>query len=127
MVRHDGVMDAFAGLRWWLREFDPAGPSLLLSDLPIHWEGGFHQQGFMIQLPVGTHRIFFGARSVDTEQILKQMAPAELILRVNRTSIAASSDRLWASDRSEALACIEANRDIWGVDVNPFGALMLAA
>ncbi|NML06742.1 DUF4238 domain-containing protein [Sphingomonas sp. G-3-2-10] len=124
MIRQDGVMDAFAGLRWWFREFDSAGPSLLLSDLPIHWEGGFHHPGFMIQLPVGPHRVFFGARSAETEQFLDQLPPADLIERINRTSIAASAQRLWALDKEEALALIGANLDILGANVTPFGSIM---
>jgi hypothetical protein len=58
MILHDGVMDAFAGMRWWTREFYADQPALLLSDLPIHWEGRFTAGEFMIHLPLGPRRAF---------------------------------------------------------------------
>lgn len=123
MILHDGVMDAFAGMRWWVREFDADQPTLLLSDLPIHWEGGFTSEAFMIQLPLGPRRAFFGARSAATEQILDHIPPAELIRRVNLTTIAAAADRIWASERDGAAAFIEANLDKIGVNVVAFDTL----
>jgi hypothetical protein len=68
MIVHDHVLDRFGNLSWWIQDFEPDQPELLLSDLPIHWEGGFNKPGFLIQLPVGPHRVFFGAASPQTEQ-----------------------------------------------------------
>jgi hypothetical protein len=123
MILHDGVMDAFANMRWWLREFDAGQPALLLSDLPIHWEGGFTSNEFMIQLPLGPRRVFFGARSAEIGQILDRIPPGELIRRVNLTTIAAAADRIWAYEWADAAAFIEANLDKIGVNVVAFDTL----
>lgn len=120
MIAHDGVMEAFSGLKWWIREFPPAEPKLLLSDLPIHWEGGFNEPGFMIQLPLAPHRIFFGARS---EQTLDQMPVSDLIKRANLTTLASSSQRIWGSAKNEAQAFIETNFDAIGKNVVTFDSL----
>src|SRR3546814_16017534 len=52
MILHDDVADRFSGLHWWCREFEADAPKLLLSDLPLHWEGGFNQPGFFLKLPI---------------------------------------------------------------------------
>ena len=93
MILHDDVADRFSGLHWWCREFEADAPKLLLSDLPLHWEGGFNQPGFFIQLPIGPDRIFFGTASAETEQILGAMPADVLIPRVNRSTLASSSQR----------------------------------
>lgn len=123
MILHDGVMDAFAGMRWWIREFEADLPTLLLSDLPIHWEGGFTADDFMLHLPLGPRRAFFAARSAETEQILDHIPPADLIRRVNLTTVASAGDRIWAAERTDAVAFIEANIEHFGVNVVPFETL----
>jgi hypothetical protein len=123
MITHEGVLDAFGGLKWWYREFEPAAPELVLSDLPIHWEGGFEKPGFMIHLPIGPHRLFFGTRSEETEQILSDMPPGELITRVNRTSLASSAQRIWASTRDEPKAFIQEHRGEVGKNVMWFHSI----
>lgn len=123
MIAHDGVMETFSGLKWWIRELAPTEPKLLLSDLPIHWEGGFNEAAFLIQLPIAPHRIFFGARSEQTELIIDQMPAAELVERINLTTLASSSQRIWASTKDEAQAFIEANLDKIGKNVATFKSL----
>ena len=120
MIFEKQVLDCFGGLNWWIREFEPDQPKLLLSDLPIHWEGGFNEEAFLIQLPIAPNRVFFGARSKRTEEIIDHMPPGRLIERINRTSVASCVERIWASNREEAQATIEANRAILGVHVREF-------
>lgn len=123
MIAHPEVMEAFGGVKWWFREFEPDAPKLLLSDLPIHSEGGLKDADFSIMLPIAPNRVFFGTRSAQTEQFLTQMAPAELIERVNRATLASSTDRIWASSRPDAQAFIEANLDAIGKNVVTFRSL----
>lgn len=127
MIFNKEVLDAFAGLKWWCREFEACEAKLLLSDLPIYWDGGFTKPGFMIHVPIAPNRLFMGTRSDETEAILSQMQPAELIARVNRASIASSSRRLWASTREEAQAFIEANLELMGVDAVTLASIALRA
>lgn len=123
MIFHDGIMDTFSGLKWWVREFQPPAPKLLLSDLPIHWEGGFNSDEFLIYLPIAPDRLFLGARSAETEAYLDHLPADELIRRVNRTTLASSADRIWASDEAEARSFIENNLDAIGENVMDFGSL----
>lgn len=120
MILHDDVADRFSNLHWWCREFETDAPKLLLSDLPLHWEGGFNQPGFIIQLPIGPDRIFFGTASTETEQILGAMPADVLIPRVNRSTLASSSQRFWATTDGGLDAFVEANRDVIGKNVAPF-------
>ena len=124
MIAQPSVMDAFGALNWWFHEFKPEAPKLLLSDLPIHWEGGFNEPTFLIQLPIAPDRVFFGARSKETEHIIKQMSGADLIRRVNRTTLASSSDRIWALNGDEAKKFIEDNIEIMGKNVVRFSSLV---
>jgi hypothetical protein len=123
MILHDDVTAAFGEMRWWIREFDADEPELLLSDLPIHWEGGFKQDRFMIQLPIGPRRVFFGARSKHTEDVLDAIPQGELIHRINRTTLASSVGRVWASDEVASRAVIAANLDIFGANAVDFASL----
>lgn len=120
MILHDDVADRFSNLHWWCREFEADAPKLLLSDLPLHWEGGFNQPGFIIQLPIGPDRIFFGTASTETEHILGAMPADVLIPRVNRSTLASSSQRFWATTDDGLEAFVEANRDVIGKNVAPF-------
>lgn len=122
MILHDEVTSAFGEMRWWIREFEADQPALLLSDLPLHWEGGFKQDGFMIQLPIGPRQVFFGARSEATEHVLDQIPATELIRRVNRTTLASSAGRVWAWDEAGGRAVIAANLDIFGANVVDFAS-----
>jgi len=123
MILHDGVLDRFGSLRWWIQEFTPDLPELLLSDLPIHWEGGFNQAGFLIQLPIAPNRVFFGAASGQTEQFLSQIGHAELIARINRTTLASSSHRVWARG-TDARDFVESNLAHMGKNAFPFSSLL---
>jgi len=123
MVLHDDVTRAFSELKWWFREFTPDQPKLLLSDLPIHWEGGFNNAEFFIQLPIAPDRIFFGTRSEQTESFLSHLPGGDLIERANRTTLASSSQRIWASTDGDAKAFIEANLDLIGTNVVTFTSL----
>lgn len=125
LIAHDDVTRTFSELKWWIREFAPTEIQLLLSDLPIHWEGGFNEAEFMIHLPIAPNRIIFGTRSKQTELILKQMPAADLIGRVNLTTLASSSQRIWASTQDEAQAFIEANVGSIGTNVIRFDLLAL--
>ena len=120
MVMHDEMTDRFAGLHWWVLEFPPAPPKLLLSDLPIHWEGGVATNDFFIHMPIAPDRLFIGTASKATEQFLDGLPRAELIRRVNRASLASSSSRIWGSDAQEGRTFIEANMEIVGLNVEPF-------
>ena len=123
MIVHDGVLDRFGNLKWWIQEFEPDQPELLLSDLPIHWEGGFKEPGFLIQLPVSPHRVFFGAASAEIEHYLGSLPHADLIRRINLTSLAASSDRVWARS-ADVRTFVEANIDKMGQNAFPFSSLL---
>nr|WP_281288893.1 DUF4238 domain-containing protein [Sphingomonas xanthus] len=123
MITHDEVTDAFAGLKWWFREFEPAEAKLLLADDPIYWDGGLRKAGFMIHLPIAPDRLFIGTRSEESETILSQMPAAELIRRVNRTTLASSVDRIWASTQDEARTFIEAHLDDIGKDARIFRSI----
>jgi hypothetical protein len=123
VILHDEVTAAFGDMRWWIREFDIEHPTLLLSDLPIHWEGGFKQASFMIQLPIGPRRVFFGARSEETEKVLDAIPPPELIRRINSTTLASSSGRVWGLDEAESRAIITANLEIFGANKVDFASL----
>jgi hypothetical protein len=123
MILHDDVTAAFGEMRWWIREFDADQPALLLSDLPIHWEGGFKSELFMIQLPVGSRRVFFGARSKHTEEVLDGIPQQQLIERINRTTLASSAGRVWASDEIGGRAVIAANLEIYGANGVDFASL----
>jgi hypothetical protein len=122
IILHDEITAAFGELRWWIREFEADQPALLLSDLPLHWEGRLKQNGFMIQLPIGPRRVFFGARSEATEQKLDAIPPPELIRRINRTTLASSSGRVWASNEAEARAIIRENLEIVGANQAKFAS-----
>lgn len=124
MILHEEITSAFGELRWWIREFEADQPALLLSDLPLHWEGGLKLNSFMIQLPIGPRRVFFGARSEETEKMLDAIPPSELIRRVNRTTLASSSGRVWASDEAEGRAVITANLEIFGANQVNFASLL---
>lgn len=123
MKVHDKVTAAFGDLRWWIREFDRDQHALLLSDLPIHWEGGFKTDKFMIQPPIGPRRVFFGARSEKTEKVLEAIPSPELIRRLNRRTLASSAGRVWASDETDGRAVIAANLEIFEVNVVDFASL----
>lgn len=120
IVLHDEMTDRFAKLHWWVKEFKPEAPKLLLSDLPIHWEGGLNTGKFFIQLPIAPDRIFFGTEHAETEAFLNALPGAELIRRVNRGSLASSSNRIWGRDAQEGRTFIEANLDIVGANVERF-------
>ena len=122
MILHDDVADRFGGLHWWCREFEADAPKLLLSDLPLNWEGGFNQPDFFIQLPIGPDRIFFGTASTETEQILGAMSADLLIPSVNRSTLASSSQRFWGTTDCGLDAFIEANQDVIGKNVVPFSS-----
>ena len=107
-------------MHWWCREFEADAPKLLLSDLPIHWESGFNQPGFFIQLPIGPDRIFFGTASAETDQILGAMPASQLIPSVNRSTLASSSRRFWATTDGCLDGFIETNQDVIGKNVEPF-------
>ncbi|KWV95717.1 DUF4238 domain-containing protein [Erythrobacter sp. AP23] len=123
MITHDEVTETFGSLKWWFREFAETDPPLILSDMPLHWEGGFKNPEFTIQLPIGPRRLFFGTRSEKIEQILSNIEPADLIARANRTSLASASQRVWAASDSPAQEFIEANLKSWGVNVVQFRSL----
>lgn len=123
MITHDEVTEAFGSLKWWFREFTEADPPLLLSDMPLHWEGGFKNLEFFIQLPIGPRRLFFGTRSEKIEQTLSNIESADLIARANRTSLASASQRVWAASQSPAREFIQANLDFWGANVVQFRSL----
>lgn len=122
MVMHDEMTDRFARLHWWVLEFKAESPKLLLSDLPIHWEGGLSTDNFFIHMPIAPDRLFIGTASAATEQYLTGLPSAELIRRVNCGSLASSSTRIWGADADEGRAFIEANRDIVGANVESFDA-----
>ncbi len=89
--------------------------------MPLHWEGGSKEAGFMIQLPIAADRIFFGTGSEACQQILVQMPAAEMIRRVNLTTLASASERIWGStDDAAAHAFIEDNRAAIGTNVVNF-------
>lgn len=123
MITHDEVTETFGSLKWWFREFAETDAPLILSDMPLHWEGGFKNPEFFIQLPIGPHRLFFGTRSEKTEQILSNIEPADLIARANRTSLASASQRVWAQSDAPAREFIQANLESWGANVVQFRSL----
>lgn len=125
MIFNNEVLDAFRGLKWWFREFEPEDGRLLLSDLPLYWDGGFTKPGFYIYVPIAPNRLFIGTRTEETEAILSQIPSAELIERVNRASIASASQRIWASSREDAHIFIESNLSIMGVDAVTMATLPL--
>lgn len=123
IVLHDELTQRFHDLDWWVMPFKPEAPKLLLSDLPIHWEGGLESNNFFIQLPIAPDRIFFGTSSKETEEYLCNLSSVELIRRVNRGTLASASNRVWGSDAAEGQAFIEANLDAFGANVEPFDAV----
>jgi hypothetical protein len=123
IVLHDELTQRFHDLKWWVMPFTAEAPKLLLSDLPIHWEGGLGIDNFFIQLPIGPNRIFFGTSSKETEDYLCALPRVELVRRVNRGTLASSSNRVWGSDAAEGCAFIEANLDALGANVEPFDAV----
>lgn len=123
MVIHDEMTDRFASLHWWVLKFRPEAPKLLLSDLPIHWEGGVHSDKFFIHMPIAPDRLFIGTATEATEKYLTELPTVELIYRVNRCSLASSSRRIWGSDTDDGGAFIEANLDAVGANVVTFEAL----
>lgn len=125
MIFNKEVLDAFGGLKWWFREFETGDGRLLLSDLPLYWDGGFTKPGFHIHVPIAPNRLFIGTRTEQTEAILSQIPSAELIERVNRASVASASQRIWASSREDAHLFIESNLSIMGVDAVAMATLAL--
>lgn len=123
IVLHDELTLRFHELNWWVMPFKAEAPKLLLSDLPIHWEGGLTNDNFLIHLPIGPDRIFFGTASKKTEDHLCNLPSLELIRRVNRGTLASSSNRVWGSDAAEGRAFIEANLDALGANVEPFDVI----
>ena len=122
IIFNDEVMETFGDLNWWWREFEPHVPRLLLSDLPIHWEGGLRQGDFMIQLPIAPNRVFFGTQAESTEAILSAMEPEQLVERVNRTSLAATSRRIWGVPGDPQQDFITANLALIGQNVARFSS-----
>jgi len=106
IVLHDETTERFENLHWWVKEFKPEAPKQLLSDLPIHWEGGLSTGTFFIQMPIAPDRIFFGTEDAETEAYLSEMSGAELIRRVNRGTLASSSNRIWGIDAQGGRACV---------------------
>ena len=123
IVLHDELTLRFHDLDWWVMPFKADAPKLLLSDLPIHWEGGLASDDFLIQLPIGPDRVFFGTASKKTEDYLCSLPSVELIRRINRGTLASSSSRVWGSDAAEGRAFIEANLDALGANVEPFDVI----
>ncbi len=121
MVCDDKMTERFETLNWWVLAFKPEAPKLLLSDLPIHWEGGVDTDKFFIQMPIAPDRIFFGTAGTETEAKLLNVPSAELIRRVNRAALASASNRIWGADAHEGRAFIETNLDVIGSNVEPFG------
>lgn len=120
MVLHDEMTKRFESLDWWGIEFEPGMPKLLLSDLPIHWEGGVATDKFFVQMPIAPNRVFFGTASEQTEAHLLGLPRDELVRRINRSSLASSTSRIWGADEQEGRAIIEANRDALGANVETF-------
>ena len=120
MIAHPQVMDAFTNTKWWIREFEPSTPKLLLSNMPIHTENPLKDDNFSIRLPISPDRIFFGTRSADTEQFLARLPSTDLVERVNRTTLASSTGLIWASTGEDAHAFIETNLDVIGKNVIGF-------
>jgi len=123
MVLHDEMTGRFSDLHWWTIEYKPEAPKLLLSDMPLYWEGGLHSEDFLIAMPLAPNRLFLGAGSEAARQYLNDLPGAELIRRVNRGSLASSRNRIWGVDAAEGRAVIEANLDIVGVDAVSFGEI----
>ena len=123
MVLHDELTKRFEELDWWFVEFEPDIPKLLLSDLPIHWEGKFVTDQFFIQLPIAPNRVFFGTASEQTEAHLLALPREELARRINRSSLASSAHRIWGADTEEGRATIEANIDALGANLEPFDVI----
>lgn len=121
MVLHDEMTARFSALHWWTIEYRLEAPKLLLSDMPLYWEGRLHSDDFFIALPLAPDRLFFGTGSEKTRHFLNDLPGAELIYRVNRGSLASSRKRIWGADAAEGRAFIEANLDIVGADVIDFG------
>lgn len=125
MIFNSEVLDAFGGLKWWFREFEPEDGRLPLSYLPLYWDGGFTKPGFYIYVPIAPNRLFIWTRTGETEAIVSQIPSAELIERVNRASIASASQRIWASSHEDAHIFIESNLRIMGVDAVAMATLAL--
>lgn len=120
MIFQNEVLDRFGNLHWWCREFEADAPKLLLSDLPLHWEGGSNEQDFFIQMPIGPDRVFFGTSSVKTKEVLDAMPPDKLITSINGTTLASSSQYFWATTDSGLDSFVKANREAIGKNVVPF-------
>ena len=120
MIFNKEVADRFSDLNWWCREFDADSPKLILSDLPLHWEGGFNKPDFFIHVPIAPDRIFFGTASVETEQYIGEMPAAKLISRVNRSTLASSSQYFWTTTNANLDRFIKDNRQLIGRNVVPF-------
>ncbi|MEG3083553.1 DUF4238 domain-containing protein [Sphingomonas sp. PB2P12] len=119
IVLHNEMTRRFSDLRWWAIEYKTEAPKLLLSDMPLHWEGDLMTEDFFIALPLAPDRLFLGAASEATENFLDSLPAAELIRRINRASLAASRGRIWGADAAAGRAFIEANLDIAGMNVVP--------
>lgn len=123
MIEHPEVMKAFGELNWWTYRFKPTDPKLLLSDFPLHFQGGITTPNFFISLPIAPDMVFFGTRIDHTEAQLRSLPSSELAYRINRTSVASASERIWASDRAEAYKFIEDSLPAKGENVETFRAL----
>ena len=123
MIEHPEVMKAFGELSWWTYRFKPTDPKLLLSDFPLHFEGGITTPHFFISLPIAPDMVFLGTRTDHTEAQLRSLPSSELAYRINRTSVASASERIWASDRAEAYKFLEDSLPIKGENVDTFRAL----
>lgn len=127
IILRNPMVDRFAALHWWVKVFKPEAPKLLLSDMPLYWDGGLNTGKFYIQIPIAPDRIFFGTESTETEATLNALPGAELIRRVNLATLATSSGRIWGIDPKEGSAFIEANQEIVGTDrpaIANFAALL---
>jgi hypothetical protein len=74
-------------------------------------------------MPIAPDRLFIGTASEATKKYLNDLPGAKLIRRVNCSSLASSSRRIWGADAENGRAFIEENLDVVGVNVVSFDTI----
>ncbi len=88
-------------MRWSVVTFKNPRHTLLTSDRPIIMTNGIVKPGDHLALPVGPLSLFIASNNVETEDIIKNMDPRQLMAQVNNRVASQARKFVYGTDDSQ--------------------------